>query len=133
MPFKCSGGSTDLVALADALGDEIVTGLSRFSHLRAIARGNVLRYAAAVSDVRTVGRELGARYMMEGGLRQSGTKLRLTVQLADANSGAHLWAENYERAFSREALFELQDGHRDQASARMTIARPTIIPPITQR
>jgi tetratricopeptide (TPR) repeat protein len=52
---------------------------------------------------------LGARYVMEGSLRQAGTKLRLAVQLVDAVSGAHLWAENYERTFSPEALFELQD------------------------
>jgi hypothetical protein len=56
-----------------------------------------------------VGKELGARYVMEGSLRQAGSKLRLAVQLVDAVSGAHLWAENYERAFSPEAVFELQD------------------------
>src|ERR1700692_1749929 len=52
---------------------------------------------------------VGARYVMEGGLRQAGTKLRLTVQLVDAVSGAHLWAETYERTFSPETVFELQD------------------------
>ena len=50
-------------------------------------------------DVRSAGKELGARYVMEGSLRQAGTKLRLAVQLVDAVSGAHLWAENYERVF----------------------------------
>ena len=60
-------------------------------------------------DVRAAGKELGARYVMEGNLRQAGAKLRLAVQLVDAVSGAHLWAENYERTFSSEAIFELQD------------------------
>ena len=60
-------------------------------------------------DVRAVGKELGARYVMEGSLRQAGAKLRLAVQVVDTTSGAHLWAENYERAFSPEAVFELQD------------------------
>ncbi len=61
------------------------------------------------TDLRVVGKELGARYVMEGSLRQAGTKLRLAVQLVDAVSGAHLWAENYERTFNPEAVFELQD------------------------
>jgi len=59
--------------------------------------------------VREVGKELGARYVMEGSLRRAGPRLRVGVQLVDAVSGAHLWAETYERTFSAEALFELQD------------------------
>ena len=55
------------------------------------------------------GKELGARYVIEGSLRQAGTKLRVAVQLVDATSGAHLWAESYERNFSPESVFELQD------------------------
>ena len=60
-------------------------------------------------DSRSAGKQLGARYVMEGSLRQAGTKLRLAVQLVDATSGAHLWAENFERIFSPETVFELQD------------------------
>ncbi len=109
LPFKCAGGSTDVVALAEGLTEDIVTGLSRFSYLRVIARTSTSRFASESGDVRAIGKELGARYVMEGSLRQAGTKLRLTVQLVDASSGAHLWAETYERAFSPEAIFELQD------------------------
>jgi TolB-like protein len=109
LPFKHSGSNADLTALAEGLSEEIVTGLSRFSYLRVIARGSTSRYASQASDLRTVGKDLGARYVMEGSLRQAGSKLRLSVQLVDAVSGAHLWAENYERPFSPEALFELQD------------------------
>jgi adenylate cyclase len=81
-----------------------VTGLSRFSYLRVIARSSTLRYANEAVDVRSAGKELGARYVMEGSLRQAGTKLRLAVQLVDAISDAHMWAENYERAFSAEVI-----------------------------
>jgi TolB-like protein/Tfp pilus assembly protein PilF len=109
LPFKCSGSNADLTALADGLSEEIVTGLSRFSYLRVIARGSTLRYAGQAADLRTVGKELGARYVMEGSLRQAGPRLRFAVQLVDAVSGAHLWAENYERTFSPETVFELQD------------------------
>ena len=109
LPFKYAGNNTDLTALADGLSEEVVTGLSRFSYLRVIARGSTLRFANQAADLRTVGKELGARYVMEGTLRQSGTKLRLAVQLLDAVSGAHLWAENYERSFNSGDLFALQD------------------------
>jgi TolB-like protein len=109
LPFKYSGGNADLTALADGLSEDVVTGLSRFSYLRVIARGSTLHYANQATDLRTVGKELGARYVMEGSLRQAGIKLRLAVQLVDTVSGAHLWAESYERTFSPETVFALQD------------------------
>jgi TolB-like protein len=109
LPFKYSGSNADLASLTNGLSEEIVTGLSRFPYLRVIARGSTSRYVNELVDVRTAGTELGARYVMEGNLRQAGGKLRLAVQLVDAVSGAHLWAENYERVFSPEAVFELQD------------------------
>ncbi len=109
LPFKAQAASPDLAALADGLSEEIVTGLSRFSYLRVIARGSTAKYSSESGDVRAIGKELGARYVIEGTLRQAGSKLRLTIQLMDAVTGAHLWAENYERTFSPEAMFELQD------------------------
>jgi TolB-like protein/Tfp pilus assembly protein PilF len=109
LPFQCIGGDTDLRSLADGLTEEIVTGLSRFSYLKVIARSSTSRFAHESVDVRTVGRELSARYVMEGNLRQAGARLRLTVRLVDTVSGAQFWAESYERTFSAEALFELQD------------------------
>ena len=109
LPFKYNGSNSDLTALAEGLTEEIVTGLSRFSYLKVIARGSTARYANESVDVRSAGKELGARYVMEGSLRQAGTKLRLAVQLVDAVSGVHLWADNYERTFSPETVFELQD------------------------
>jgi TolB-like protein len=109
LPFKCAGGNSDLATLAEALAEEIVTGLCRFSYLRVIARSSTSRYAGATADVRTIGREVGARYAIEGSLRQSGSRLQLAVQLVDTVSCAHLWADSYERHFSPETLFDLQD------------------------
>ena len=109
LPLKYSGSAADVKALAEGLSEGIITGLSRFSYLRVVAGGSTAKYSSESSDVRAVGKELGARYVMEGSLRQAGTKLRLAVQLVDAVSGAHLWAETYERSFSPEAVFELQD------------------------
>ncbi len=93
-PFKVGGDDPDLDALADGISDEIVTGLSRFSYLRVVARGS------GVSD---------PRYLIEGSFRKAGTKLRLAVHLVDVTTGTHLWAETYERGFNPEAVFELQD------------------------
>lgn len=109
LPFKCRGTNTDLEALAEGLTEDIVTGLSRFSYLRVIALTSTLRYASDSSDVRAIGKELDARYVMEGSLRQAGSVLRIAVQLVDASTGVHLWAETYNRNFSSEAFFDLQD------------------------
>jgi TolB-like protein/tRNA A-37 threonylcarbamoyl transferase component Bud32/Flp pilus assembly protein TadD len=93
-PFKVGGDDPDLDALADGISDEIVTGLSRFSYLRVVARGSGVR---------------DPRYLIEGSIRKAGTKLRLAVHLVDVTTGTHLWAETYERGFNPEAVFELQD------------------------
>ena len=109
LPFKVAGNNSDLTALAEGLTEDIVTGLSRFSYLRVIARSSTSHNAQGAVDVRSAGKDLGARYVMEGSLRLAGAKLRLAVQLVDAVTGAHLWAENFERTFSPESAFELQD------------------------
>ena len=108
LPFKYRTTNADLEVLAEGLSEEIVTGLSRFSYLRVIARSSTSRYAREAVDVRSAGKELGARYVMEGSLRQSATRLRITVQLVDASSGAHLWVETYDRRFRPEGIYELQ-------------------------
>ncbi len=109
LPFKCGGSNEDLKSLAEGLSEEVITGLSRFSYLRVVARGSTAKYSSESGDVRAIGKELGARYVMEGSLRQAGNKLRLAVHLVEATTGAHLWAETYERGFSAEAVFDLQD------------------------
>ena len=109
LPFKYTGSNSDLKALAEGLSEEVITGMARFSYLRVIARGSTAKYSSESGDVRAIGKELGARYVMEGSLRQAGSKLRLAVQLVDTASGAHLWAETYERNFQPEAAFDLQD------------------------
>ena len=90
LPFKYTGTHPDLAVLADGFSEEIVTGLSRFSYLRVIARSSTTRYASTSGDVRSVGKEIGARYVIEGSLRQAGTQLRAAVQLVDTASLAHI-------------------------------------------
>jgi serine/threonine protein kinase len=109
LPFKHKGANAGLDALAEGITEEIITGLSRFSYLRVIARSSTEKFSKESGDVRTIGKELGARYLMEGSLRQASSRLRIGVQLVDTVSGAHLWAETYERSFSPDIVFELQD------------------------
>jgi TolB-like protein/Flp pilus assembly protein TadD len=109
LPFAARAAESAVEALAGGLTEDIVTGLSRFSYLRVISRGPTSRYANEGYDVRMVGEELGARYVMEGSVRQAGPVLRVAVQLVDAESGANLWAETFNRPFSPESIFELQD------------------------
>jgi len=109
LPFKHKGADPSLDSLAEGLVEEIITGLSRFSYMRVISGGSSARYAGESADVREIGKELGARYVLEGNLRQADTRLRVTVQLLDTSSGAHLWAETYDRVFQPNAVFDLQD------------------------
>ena len=109
LPFKYSGTNPDLAALADGLTDEIVANMSKFSHLRVVARSSTARYAQQAVDVRAVAKELNARYVLEGSIRQAGPKVRIATQLVDAASGTSLWAGSYDRAFNSESILDLLD------------------------
>ena len=109
LPFSFRGAEPGLDALAEGIHEALITGLSRFSYLRVIARGSTAKYSSDSSDVRAIGKELGARYVMEGSIRQAGSRLRIAAQVVDTGSGAHLWAETYDRNFQPEGLFDLQD------------------------
>jgi TolB-like protein len=107
LPLNLSDADHDLADRAEALVEETVTGLSRFSYLRVISLSSASRYAGKSVDARAAGKDLGARYVLEGSLRRTGAKARLAVQLVECASGAHLWAETYERPFADEPAFEL--------------------------
>lgn len=109
LPFKPPAADANLAALANGITEDIITGLSRFSYLRVLSLRSIQRYADNTPDVRTVGKELGARYVIEGSLRQAGARVRLAVQLIDTDSGALLWAEAYDRVALPESHFDLQD------------------------
>ena len=98
LPFKFSG-DPEIAGFAEGLTEEIVTGMARFPYLRVIARNLTARYLSESIVVRRVGNELGARYLLEGSLRQAGNKLRIAVQLVDTDSGEHLWAETFDRVW----------------------------------
>jgi adenylate cyclase len=87
--------------------DEIITGLSRIKWLFVIARNSSFIYKGKAVDVRQVGRELGVRYVLEGAVRKAGDRVRITAQLLEAETGAHLWADRYDGKL--EEVFDLQD------------------------
>ena len=90
-----------------ALVEDIITALSRFKSLFVIARNSSFTYKGKAVDIKRVGHELGVRYIVEGSVRRTGKRLRVTVQLLDATSGYHLWAERYDREL--EDIFDVQD------------------------
>ena len=107
--FEYGGADAEVAALAEGLSKGIMAGLQRFSYLRVIACTSMSRYADDAVGVRRIGKEPGARYLLEGEIRQAGPRLRIAARLVDAASGANLWAESYERLFKPGAVFELQD------------------------
>jgi adenylate cyclase len=92
---------------ADGIVEDIITALSRLRWLFVIARNSSFTYKGRAVDVKQVGRELGVRYVLEGSVRKASARIRITGQLIDAGTGAHLWADRFDGAL--EDIFELQD------------------------
>lgn len=107
LPFHNLSGDAEQEYFADGVVEDIIAALSRMRWLFVIARNSSFTYKGRVADVKTVGRELGVRYVLEGSVRRTGSKVRLTGQLIDATSGMHLWAERFEGLL--DDLFALQD------------------------
>jgi TolB-like protein len=107
LPFDNLSGDREQEYFADGIAEDIITALSRFHWFLVVARNSSFTYKGRAVDVRTVGRELGVRYVLEGSVRKGGNRLRISAQLVEAETGNHLWAERYDGAF--EDVFDLQD------------------------
>ena len=107
LPFQNMSGDPEQDYFADGMVEDIVTGLSRIKWFFVIARNSSFVYKGKAVDVRQVGRELGVRYVLEGGVRKAGNRLRVTAQLVEAESGSHLWADKFDGEL--KDIFELQD------------------------
>ena len=107
LPFANMSGDPEQEYFADGMVEEIITAFSRIRWLFVIARNSSFMYKGQSVDVRRVGRELGVRYVLEGSVRKAGGRVRIIVQLIDAENGAHLWAGRFEGAL--EDVFALQD------------------------
>ncbi len=107
LPFTNMSGDPEQDYFADGIAEDITTALSRCSGLIVIARNSAFTYKGKAVDIRQVGRELGVGYVLEGSVRRGGDRLRITGQLIDATSGAHLWADRFDGAAND--VFDLQD------------------------
>jgi len=113
LPFQNMSGDAEQDYFADGMVEDIITALSRARWLFVIARNSSFVYKGRAVDVKQVGRELGVRYVLEGSVRKAGSRVRITGQLIDAASGAHLWADHFDGELAD--IFELQD----QVTARV--------------
>ncbi len=107
LPFQNMSGDPEQEYFVDGMVDDILTGLSRIKWLFVIARNSTFTYKGRAVDVKQVGRELGVRYVLEGSVRKAADRVRITGQLIDAATGAHVWAERYDR--KTDDIFALQD------------------------
>ena len=104
---------------SDGVTEDLITGLSKVSGLFVIARNSVFTYKGKPVKVRDVGRDLGVRYVLEGGVQRSGSRVRITAQLVDASTGYHIWAERYDREVND--IFALQDEVTQQIVRAMAV------------
>ena len=107
LPFTNMSGDREQEYFAEGIAEDIITELSRFSELFVTARNSSFQYKGKSVDVRLVGWELGMRYVLEGSIRRNGDRVRVGAQLVDTLTGAHRWAERYERRL--EDAFAVQD------------------------
>ncbi len=107
LPFTNLSGDPGQDYFADGIVEDIITGLSRISWLFVIARNSSFVFRGKEADLKRTGRELGCRYLVQGGVRKSGNRIRITAQLVEAESGVCLWAERYDRLL--DDIFAVQD------------------------
>jgi adenylate cyclase len=107
LPFTNMSGDPEQDYFADGMVEEIITALSHFRQLFVIARNSSFTYKGRAVDVKQIGRELGVRYVLEGSVRKAANRVRITGQLVDTATGAHLWAERFDGGLGD--IFDLQD------------------------
>jgi len=107
LPFSNMSGDAEQEFFADGLTEDILTDLSRFHELFVISRNTSFKYKGQAVDVKKVARELGVQYVVEGSVRKAASRVRVSVQLIDAEADAHIWAERYDREL--DDIFAIQD------------------------
>ena len=121
LPLKTRAGDAEIESFGEGLTEEITSGLSQFRHLVVVSASAAAGFQGQ-AGVREVSKGLGARFVLEGSIRKAGSSIRVSVQLLDAATGAHLWAERFDRDLSTSDIFEAQDELTDRIVA--TVADP---------
>jgi adenylate cyclase len=119
LPFQNMSDDKGQDYFCDGLVEDIITTLSKLAGLQVIARNSTFTYKGTAVDLRRVGRELGVRYVLEGSVRKSGNRVRVTGQLVDAESGAHIWADRFDRDLTD--IFTVQDELTQEIIAALKI------------
>jgi TolB-like protein/class 3 adenylate cyclase len=125
LPFTNIGGDAKQERLADGITEDVITDLSRYRDLFVIARNSVFTYKGKAVSVQQVGRELGVRYVLEGSIQTNGDRVRVTAQLIDAASNAHVWSEQYDRAL--DDIFSVQNEVTQKIAAALGGMTGTLI------
>jgi TolB-like protein/Flp pilus assembly protein TadD len=107
LPFENMSGDPEQEYFADGIAEDIITALSRIRQFFVIARNTTFTYKGQSVDVQAVAKDLGVRYVLEGSVRKSGNRVRITAQLIDGESGSHIWGDRYDREL--EDIFQVQD------------------------
>ena len=107
LPFANMSGDPEQEYFADGISEDIITALSKLSQLLVIARNSSFTFKGKNVDLREVGKTLGVRHVLEGSVRKSGSRIRITAQLIDATTGGHVWAERFDRNLTD--IFDVQD------------------------
>ncbi len=107
LPFDNMSGDPEQEYFSDGIAEDLITDLSKIGELTVIARNSSFSYKGRSVDLRTIGRELGAKIVLEGSVRRAGQRVRITAQLIDTSTGGHLWAERYDRDLTD--IFAVQD------------------------
>jgi adenylate cyclase len=134
LPFDNLSGQPEETYFSDGITEDIVTGLAHFRSLFVIARNSSFAFRGKVTSLAEIGRQLGVSYLLEGSVRRAGARVRITAQLIEAATGAHLWAERYDR--SLDDIFAVQDevaqtivatlvGRIEDARLRQSLRKPT--------
>jgi adenylate cyclase len=119
LAFNNMSGDPEQEYFSDGISEDIITDLSKLSELHVIARNSTFIYKGKPVDVKQVGRDLGVRYVLEGSVRKAGNRVRVTGQLIDATSGAHIWADRFDRDLTD--IFAVQDELTQEIIAALKI------------
>lgn len=122
LPFDNLSGDSTQEFFADGITEEIINALSQFREIRVVARNSTFRYKNKPDDARTIARDLGVGFVLEGSVRKAGNKVRITAQLIEAEGGTHVYSENHDRELTASNLFEIQDDIASHVAAE--IANP---------
>ena len=134
LPFDNLSGQPEETYFSDGITEDIITGLAHFRSLFVIARNSSFAFRGKPTSLAEIGRRLGVSYLLEGSVRRAGARVRITAQLIEAATGAHLWAERYDR--SLDDIFAVQDevaqtivstlvGRIEDARLQQSLRKPT--------